>query len=167
MQTPLAIAAPLLAVLIWLLSRRRLPQLFVSGAASQGAVPGAVVALTQVLRPAVQAARPITGQVPAVAALAANGGGARPTGPQRLVQFRRAMAGPPAQRLAVLQQLAVQPDRACLPVIRLGLRDPHPAVVRLAAEAMASFRGRATAGVVAQPGIAEPRRLPRNAALLR
>ena len=166
MQTPLGIGASLLAVLIWLISRRRPPQLFASAATSQSASLGSAAALMQVLAPGAQPARPISDQTPAVAVWPATGGCAELTGQQRLRQFRRAMAGQPAQRLAVLQQLAAQPDRACLPVIRLGLRDPHPAVVRLAAEAMASFRGRAAAPAAAQPGAAAVRRLPRNAAQL-
>lgn len=162
MQTPLAIGASLLAVLIWLISRRRPAQLFASGAEPRAASLASAPALTQVLAPAAQAPSPISGRAAAGASSQPSGWADGLTGSQRLRQFRRAMAGPPAQRLAVLQQLAAQPDRACLPVLQLGLRDPHPAVVRLAAEAMASFRGRATA---ARPGPVAGRRLPRNAAL--
>ncbi|MBM5809464.1 MAG: HEAT repeat domain-containing protein [Cyanobacteria bacterium M_surface_9_m1_291] len=155
MQTPLAIGASLLAVLIWLISRRR-PQL-ASGTGRPAASLASSAALTQVLRQGSRDAAPTPGSQPA-------GLAARLTGPQRLRQLRRAMGGPPVQRLAVLEQLVAQPDRACLPVLQLGLRDPHPAVVRAAAEAMASFRGRTAAPAATQPGPAAVRRLPHNAA---
>lgn len=164
MQTPLAIGASLLAVLIWLISRRR-PQFSASGAARQAASLDSPPALMQSSRQVIQAAAPGLDNAGAGVALQPAGGAAALTGPQRLRQYRRAMGGSPAQRLAVLQQLAAQPDRACLAVLKLGLRDPHPAVVRAAAAAMVSFRGRAAAPAAAQPLPAVGRRLPRNAAL--
>jgi hypothetical protein len=52
--------------------------------------------------------------------------------------------------------------RDTLPLIRRGLRDSDPSVVGLAAEAMAAFRGRSTAGASAQPTARPPRNVSRT-----
>lgn len=150
MQTPLALGASLLAVLIWLISRRR-PQL---SAPSTDRLAGGLgsSAVARVLSPTPPAAAPAALPVAAAA----------PAGRrlQRLRQLTVSMGRDPGSRLAVMQELQVQPDRRALPLIKRGLRDSNPAVVLAAASAINAFRGRPAAAPADQP------RLPRNAAAL-
>ena len=77
-------------------------------------------------------------------------------------QFSR--AGEPRRQALALA--AAWGDRSTLPLIRRGLRDGDPAVVALAAQAMASFRGQPTAaggaGAAAQPAARAPRNVSRT-----
>ncbi|MFZ9621646.1 MAG: hypothetical protein ACO289_10630 [Prochlorococcaceae cyanobacterium] len=151
MQTPLALGASLLAVLIWLISRRR-PQLSMQPA---DRLAGASRS------PAI--ARVLGATSPATAPTALPGGVQQAPVQRRLQRLRQlsvAMTKDPGSRLAVMQQLQVQPDRSALPLIKRGLRDSNPAVVLAAASAINVFRGRSAAAPVDQP------RLPRNAASL-
>lgn len=108
-----------------------------------------------------RAALPATGSVaPAMTLASAPGGsaaGARVAGPrrQRLSQLRAVMAaGSREQRLQALDAAAQWPRREGLPLLRLGLRDPDPAVMAAAAAAIERFRGRSAA---AQDTAGEPR----------
>jgi len=71
------------------------------------------------------------------------------------------LAGGEARRQA-MALCAAWNHRDTLPLIRRGLRDSDPAVVGLAADAMAGFRGRTTAGVTAQPATKPPRNVSRT-----
>jgi hypothetical protein len=65
--------------------------------------------------------------------------------PRRLIQLQAWMRGSREQRLQALD-IARQCDRReALPLLRLGLRDPDPAVMAAAAAAMVRFRGRSVA----------------------
>lgn len=78
----------------------------------------------------------------------------------RLPQLQAWMLSSREQRLQALQ-IARQSSRdEALPLLRLGLRDPDPAVMAAAAAAMVRFRGRAAAGSQQRPSRpADPRRL--------
>ncbi len=71
------------------------------------------------------------------------------------------LAGGEPRRQAIALCVAWN-HRDTLPLIRRGLRDSDPSVVGLAAEAMAAFRGRSTAGASAQPTAKPPRNVSRT-----
>ena len=150
MNTPIALGGSLLAVLIWLISRRR-PS---AAAPRQVATPAAI-------------ARQIESAAVAEPPCADQGSVAQPaplprTRQQRLLQWTAALASSQEQRLAAVQQMAAAADRSCLPLLRRSLRDPHPPVVLAAAQAIARYRGRTAAlGSAASSAAAK---LPRNAA---
>jgi hypothetical protein len=73
------------------------------------------------------------------------------------------LAGDTGERLAAMQAARAWGHRATLPLLKRGLRDSNPAVVLEAAQAMERFRGRCTPVGSPKP---QPR-LPRNAALTR
>ena len=151
MNTPLALGASLLAVLVWLISRRR-PQLQ-QAAGLHPAVPGAAVTRLASISGEVSAAAPGGGPFPSP----------RLSRAQRLAQAGAALAGAPAEREKALLQLGQWGDRAALPLLQRGLRDPHPQVVLAAAQAMERFRGRtAGAGAFADVRVQPVLRLPRN-----
>jgi|GEM_PF-2800855 len=153
MQTPLALGASLLAVLIWLISRRR-PQLSAqpSDRLTGGGCSSPLARVLSVTPPAAAPSGPLAKPVAAAA----------PAGRrlQRLRQLSVSMGKDPGSRLAVMQELQVQPDRRALTLIKRGLRDSNPAVVLAAASAINAFRGRPAPAPADQP------RLPRNAAAL-
>lgn len=64
---------------------------------------------------------------------------------RRLRQLHAWMLGSREQRLQALAIARVSSGREVLPLLRLGLRDPDPAVMAAAAAAMERFRGRPTA----------------------
>ena len=64
---------------------------------------------------------------------------------RRLRQLHAWMLGSRDQRLQALAIARVSTGREVLPLLRLGLRDPDPAVMAAAAAAMERFRGRTTA----------------------
>jgi len=70
-------------------------------------------------------------------------------------------AGGEARRQAMALCVAWT-HRDTLPLLRRGLRDSDPAVVGLAAEAMAGFRGRTAAQRAAQPATKPPRNVSRT-----
>lgn len=155
MQTPLAIGASLLAVLIWVISRRRL-QLPPVQAQRAGLAPSfaAVAQLSEAAAAPSPGSAAVAGQH---AQLPVRVGRV-----QRLRQLTLAMSAGPLTRLAAMEALIAQPDHRALPLIRRGLRDSNAAVVLAAVQAMGPFRGYATA---AAQGPAPARvRLPRNAA---
>ena len=150
-------ALPLLAVVLWLLSRRR-PQ----------------VSPSTVIRP-VGAASEWVQTVGPVAAEPTGSEATGTAGPERLLEvtpgrhrqqrlfaLSRQFTASPEQRVEALRQLDLCGDRAALPLLQRGLRDPHPEVVRAAAAAIARFRGRTAAGGLggSPQGLL---RLPRNA----
>jgi HEAT repeat protein len=72
--------------------------------------------------------------------------------------------GDRASRLLAIEAAHRWGDRLCLPLLRRGLRDTDPAVMRAAAVAIERFRGRTAAAPVApspQPA-GRPRRVART-----
>lgn len=152
MQTPVAISASLLAILLWLLSRRR--PLCSSQAGSASA---AAESLTLVLPPRVQASVP--GATPVAAPSC--GGLIQLNRRQRMLALAAQLSGPTDQRLLALAQLTGSTDRSVLPLLRRALRDPDLKVMGAAAAAIDPYRSGSAAGS-RQPTAAR-RRLPRNA----
>jgi len=155
-------AFSLVSILVWLLSRRRPPALLASTDAS------AVAALNRVqislVRERPNAPPPeqtaAAANPTALPALPAPGDGRGSC--LLLLRLRRQLHGDNAERLAAVIQAVAWGDRRSLPLLQRGLRDVDPAVVRVAAQGMAAFRGRsASAGAGAQ-GVGLP--LPANAA---
>jgi len=152
MQTPLAITASLLAILLWLLSRRRptVSPSLVAGSPGRD-VAGLLVTADTTSEPDVpsmQATGPCTSAV-------------QQTREQRLQSLATQLKGTPEQRLLALVQLAGWGDRAALPLLKRALRDPHLQVMGAAAAAIDPYRLHpATAG---RPVVAMGPRLPRNA----
>jgi hypothetical protein len=115
------------------------------------------------------------------------GGRSRETGVPRLPvteRERRAFLtllngwcqGGGSERLRAMAALQGWGHRDALPLLRRGLRDPHPAVMLEAARAMEAYRGKASvaAPLQGQPGVHgwdhswdQPRALPRNVARTR
>lgn len=156
MQTPVAISASVLAIVLWLLSRRRLQ--WSAQPPARPAASGAPALVVSANRPGAAAgAEPV-------------GAGLRP-GPGRLQQNRRQwllglsaqLQASPEQRLLALVQLSGRSDRSVLPLLRRALRDPHLKVMGAAAAAMEPYRG---GPATSRRGAAAAgrRRLPRNAA---
>jgi len=67
-------------------------------------------------------------------------------------------------RLQAIQLAHRWGDRSLLPLLRRGLRDPDPAVVRAAAAAIDRYRGRPSPGALAplQPAAGRPRKVART-----
>lgn len=160
MGTPAAISAAVLAVLLWLLSRRR-----ASGLDHQGAVGRPVplpAATSRVLSPS--AAPSFGAKAPSAANQAADTVGAPPlVRRQRLLRWAGQLNASAVQRLAAVDQMAGWGDRAAVPLLKRALRDPHPEVVAAAAVAMARFRGRSAAAQPAGAPSVRVARRPRNA----
>jgi len=70
----------------------------------------------------------------------------------RLRQLSAWIQGDPGERLRAIQNARRWGNRATLPILRRGLRDPDPTVMREAALAMEMFRGRT--GIA--PGSGQP-----------
>lgn len=149
MGTPAAISAAVLAVLLWLLSRRR--SAFWDHQAVVGCAAPLPAAITLVQSPAVA---PSSG---ATAPVAARQGAAR------LLCWAGQLKASVSQRTAAVEQMASWGDRATVPLLKRALRDPHPEVAAAAAAAMARFRGRSPAVQPAGAPSARVVRLPRNA----
>jgi len=81
---------------------------------------------------------------------------------QQLNALARQLLASPVQRVEALQHLDQWGNRAVLPLLKRGLRDPHPEVVQAAAAAMLRFRGR-SAAAASEGRPSAPLRLPRNA----
>ena len=168
MLNPSLLAAfSLVSVLAWLLSRRRPPALLASIDAS------AVAALNRVqislVRERLNAPPPPQDQTApgtnpaAPPALPAPGDGRGNS--LLLLRLQRQLHGDNAERLAAVIQAVAWGDRRSLPLLQRALRDVDPAVVRVAAQGMAAFRGRSASdvvGVVGAPAAGLP--LPANAA---
>jgi len=153
MQTPLAITASLLAILLWLLSRRR------------PTVSPSLVAASQVRDAAGLVVTAATSAPPAEPAMQATGpcnSAVQQSRGQRLQSLATQLKGTPEQRLLALVQLSGWGDRAALPLLKRALRDPHLQVMGAAAAAIDPYRVHpATTG---RPVVAVEPRLPRNAA---
>lgn len=160
MNTPFALGASVLAVLLWLLSRRR-PQ-FTKAGLRQTAASGPAPALTRVANASGVSQPAAAIPNPALAAAAQLGPCLSPA--QLRAQARASLASGLTERLQAMQQLAVSADRTTLPLLLRGLRDPHPQVVLAAAQAMERFRGR-TAGLPPAVPLQDKSsaKLPRNA----
>ncbi len=170
MTTPFAVAATVVAVLLWALSRRRLSLVQFQRQVQQpdsSSTAALVVSAPQATaspqnmaspqhtpspqapfagRPAAAAARaPVplsrTGQLGALAA-----------------QLNRSSG----ERLAAIEQLVQWSNRSTLPLLRRALRDPDPSVALAAARAISRFRGRTAAA--GRPVTRPQLKLPRNAA---
>ncbi len=149
--------AAFLAVLIWVVSRRK-PSPFASLDAS------AVAALNRAQISLVQFN---TKLLNASASSATAVSWALPADPREQADFLKGLhaqlAGDTGERLAAMQAARAWGHRATLPLLKRGLRDSNLAVVLEAAHAMERFRGRCTPVGSPKP---QPR-LPRNAALTR
>lgn len=162
-------AAALVVGCLWLVRGRRPPLLRSTDA-------GAIAALNRAQIAAVQqqpAAPAPSAPAPAADALAAWRPPARTdrSGQRQLLgQLTAALAADPSSRLLALQRARRWGHPATLPLLRRGLRDSDPAVVREAALAIQRFRGCPRAGGqgLAQP-VAPPLpcNLPRNVARTR
>jgi hypothetical protein len=142
----LAAGASLLAVLLWLSSRRRPSALLQStDTHAVAALNRAQIALVQQEATADRSPERSTPvQLP-------RSGDIRQRR-QFLEQLRCQLAGDRHDRLAAMQQARLWGDRSTLPLLHRGLRDVDPAVCHEACLAMERFRGRtAAAQLAAQP----------------
>ena len=154
--------AAFLAVLIWVVSRRK-PTPFASlDASAVAALNRAQISLVQnnLVDPNDELS-----SAPSSSATAANW--ALPADPREQAAFLKGLhaqlAGDTGERLAAMQAARAWGQRVTLPLLKRGLRDSNLAVVLEAAQAMERFRGRCTPVGSPKP---QPR-LPRNAALTR
>ena len=149
--------AAFLAVLIWVVIRRK-PTPFASLDAS------AVAALNRAQISLVQHNAEL---LSASSSSATAASWALPADPREQTAFlaglHAQLAGDTGERLAAMQAARAWGHRATLPLLKRGLRDSSLEVVLEAAQAMERFRGRCTPVVSPKP---QPR-LPRNAALTR
>ena len=155
MQTPFAITASLLAILLWLFSRRRpigSPALVESP--PQRAAAGLVIT-ARASYPAAECSMQATS--PCKSTMQQSRG-------QRLQSLAAQLQGTPEQRLLALVQLSGWGDRSALPLLKRALRDPHLTVMGAAAAAIDPYRARPSTG--GSPAVAVRTRLPRNAAPL-
>lgn len=149
--------AAVVAVVLWITSRRR-------PAPMGGLDASAVAALNRAQISLVQQAAAAQADAGASAALAPL---PVPQGARQQALFLqtldRQLRGDTADRLAAIQAARAWGHRATVPLLKRGLRDVSPQVVLEAAQAMAAFRGRAAAVTQPQPSA----RSPRNVALTR
>jgi hypothetical protein len=150
--------AAFLAVLIWVVSRRK-PTPFASLDAS------AVAALNRAQISLVK--HNLVQQNAELSSPTSTASWVLPVDPRGQAAFLKGLqaqlAGDTGERLAAMQAARAWGHRATLPLLKRGLRDSNLAVVLEAAQAMERFRGRCTPVGSAKP---QPR-LPRNAALTR
>jgi len=149
--------AAFMAVVIWVVSRRK-PTPFASLDAS------AVAALNRAQISLVQQNAGLSSP-PSSSTTAASW--VLPSDSRAQVAFLKTLhvqlAGDSGERLAAMQAARAWGHRATLPLLKRGLRDTNLEVVLEAAQAMERFRGRCTPVVSPKP----QSRLPRNAALTR
>ena len=154
--------AAFLAVLIWVVSRRKLTPLASLDASAVAALNRAQISLVQLnlVDPNDELS-----SAPSSSATAASW--ALPADPREQAAFLKGLhaqlAGDTGERLAAMQAARAWGHRATLPLLKRGLRDSNLEVVLEAAQAMERFRGRCTPVGSPKP---QPR-LPRNAALTR
>lgn len=154
--------AAFLAVLIWVVSRRK-PTPFASlDASAVAALNRAQISLVQ--RNLVDPKDELSSATSSITTAAS---WALPADPREQAAFLKGLytqlAGDTGERLAAMQAARAWGHRATLPLLKRGLRDSNLAVVLEAAQAMERFRGRCTPVGSPKP---QPR-LPRNAALTR
>ncbi len=154
--------AAFLAVLIWVVSRRK-PTPFASlDASAVAALNRAQISLVQnnLVDPSDELS---SAKSPSTSAAS----WALPADPREQAAFLKSLhaqlAGDTGERLAAMQAARAWGHRATLPLLKRGLRDSNLEVVLEAAQAMERFRGRCTPVGPRKP---QPR-LPRNAALTR
>jgi hypothetical protein len=169
----LGAAAAVLALILWWLGRR--PPTVVLRSTDASAV--AALNRAQLNEPA-----PADSEL-AIAEVSAGSGGPsssgsdigrpsllawQPPGPGRrhsvLIGLRRRFRGDNAARLEVMRAARLWGDRCVLGLLRQGLRDPDPAVMREAALGLERFRGRTTSASVPPQAAVPPLPLPRNVA---
>ena len=148
--------AAVVAVVLWITSRRRPAPLVGLDASAVAALNRAQISLVQQA-----AAQADAGARVALAPLPALQGARQQA--LFLQTLDRQLRGDTAARLAAIQAARAWGHRATLPLLKRGLRDVSPQVVLEAAQAMAAFRGRAAAVTQPQPSP----RPPRNVALTR
>ncbi|MCP9808265.1 HEAT repeat domain-containing protein [Cyanobium sp. HWJ4-Hawea] len=148
----LGAAAAVLAVLLWLSSRRRPSPLV-------GLDAAAVALLNRTQIELVQEAAAVAGGT--ASAFVAPAGARERADLLRLLQHQ--LQGDTGSRLAAIQAARAWGHRSTLPLLKRGLRDVSPQVAHEAARAMDLFRGSPGALASAKP----QGRLPRNAALTR
>jgi hypothetical protein len=154
--------AAFLAVLIWVVSRRK-PTPFASlDASAVAALNRAQISLVQL-----NLVDPNDELSSATSSSTKSARRALPVDLREQAAFLKGLqaqlAGDTGERLAAMQAARAWGHRATLPLLKRGLRDSNPAVVLEAAQAMERFRGRCTPVGSPKP---QPR-LPRNAALTR
>jgi hypothetical protein len=154
--------AAFLAVLIWVVSRRK-PTPFASlDASAVAALNRAQISLVQL-----NLVGPNDELSSATSSSTKSARWALPVDLREQAAFLKGLqaqlAGDTGERLAAMQAARAWGHRATLPLLKRGLRDSNPAVVLEAAQAMERFRGRCTPVGSPNP---QPR-LPRNAALTR
>jgi len=148
--------AAVVAVVLWITSRRRPAPLGGLDASAVAALNRAQISLVQ------QAAAQADADASAALAPLPVPQGARQQA-LFLQTLDRQLRGDTAARLAAIQAARAWGHRATVPLLKRGLRDVSPQVVLEAAQAMAAFRGRAAAVTQPQPSA----RPPRNVALTR
>ncbi len=152
MQTPLAISASVLAIVLWLVSRRR-PLWSSQAPAGSAALDHAALVVTPARQSAVVDTQSLAGPIrPGLGQLNRR---------QRLLGLSAQLNGSPEQRLLALVQLSGRADRSVLPLLRRALRDPDLKVMGAAAAAIEPYR--ASPAKVGRQSAAARRRLPRNA----
>lgn len=154
--------AAFLAVLIWVVSRRK-PTPFASlDASAVAALNRAQISLVQL-----NLVDPKAELSSATSSSTNSASWTLPADPREQAAFLKGLhaqlAGDTGERLAAMQAARAWGHRATLPLLNRGLRDSNLAVVLEAAQAMERFRGRCTPVGSPKP---QPR-LPRNAALTR
>lgn len=148
--------AALVAVVLWITSRRRPAPLGGLDASAVAALNRAQISLVQQVAAQAEAdAKAAHAPLPV------------PQGARQQALFLqtldRQLRGDTVDRLAAIQAARAWGHRATLPLLKRGLRDVSPQVVLEAAQAMAAFRGRPAAATQPQPSA----RPPRNVALTR
>ena len=152
MQTPLAISASVLAIVLWLATRRR-PLWSSNAPAAPAVLDRSALVVTATGQAAVSDAQPASGPM--------HPGLNQQNRRQRLLGLSAQLNGSPEQRLLALVQLSGWSDRSVLPLLRRALRDPNLKVVGAAAAAMEPYR--ISSGVGLRQPAPGRRRLPRNA----
>ena len=163
-MNPSILGGAAVAVLLWLLVRRRRAAVILRST-DTGAIAALNRAQIELVQepvpadPSADAAPPEQELLPPLPAPADR------AGRQRLLRQLQAdlACSEPGRRRQALRQARLWGHRSTLPLLRLGLRDVDPAVVREAAEAMARFRGR----TLPSPAPGFQRTLPRNVARTR
>ncbi|MEB3176743.1 MAG: hypothetical protein VKJ87_03990 [Synechococcus sp.] len=153
--------AAFLTLLISLLLFRRFVFRPAAPAVPQGLLDGAsIAALNRDRRQQLQQRRVETPVEPELLPLPSSTLQAR----ELLLQLKALSQGDRAARLLAMRTATAWGDRRCLPLLRMGLRDPAAAVALSASLGLEAFRGEPLGGYRAATGNAS---LPRNVARMR
>ncbi len=160
MYTPFAAAAALVLVLLFGLVRRRpRPLLRSTDTSAIAALNRAQIAVAQI-----SVVPPLPAPEPAPCSAAVLPAPADAAGRARLLRsLYSGLSGSSSARLAAIRTAGAWGHVAALPVLRRGLRDVNPAVVREAVLAIDRFRGRQPGQPSRfQPAVALPRNVART-----